>query len=554
MEIRDIFTPLVRWWWLLLLATLIAGGFSYFAIKQQPPRYSSTATLLVGSALTDPNPQYDKIYYANELIATYVDIAYRDPVREAAMESLGLDWLPGYTVTAVPNTQLIEIHVSDTDPARAQAVANALAEQLILQSPGNSIDDQTRQAFIKGELDQMQVAIRDTQTEIDSRQRELTTLTSARQINDLQTQINALQNKLDTLRWNYTNLLANTQSGALNTITLIEPAKMPGYPDGPDDIVPVATAAMLAFILAAGAAYLLAYMDKTVKSPEEIKRLTDLPVLAGIPPIQGEEYPEKLITVNQPRSPTAEAYRSLRTGVQFSVIDRTENTAIVVTSPSPNEGKSITTANLATVLAQAGHKVLVIDADLRRPVLHKVFGVDNRLGLTEFLRYFHPNDLEETVVALLQQLARPTSVEGLSLLTSGPIPPNPSELLGSQTHRKLLDVLKRHYDYIILDSPPTLIVTDAVVLSTEVDGTILVIDAEKTEKNPMRLAVERLREVNANILGIVINRMSPRSEGYATYYHYTHTRSGDAYGFAGEVNPSKSKTRTSTADRTSGRG
>ncbi len=543
MELRDIFTPLIRWWWLLILATVIAAGFSFFAISQQPPQYYSSATLLVGSALTDPNPQYDKIFYTNELIATYVDIAYRDPVREAVMESLGLPWLPGYTVTEVPNTQLIEVNVRDTDPARAQAVANAVAEQLILQSPGKSSDDKNRQLFIEDELDQMQTAIRDTQAEIDSRQKELTTQTSARQINELQNQIDAFQNKLDTLRWNYTNLLSNSQSGAVNTLTLIEPAKLPTSPVGPNDVIPVATAGLLAFILAAGAAYLLAFMDKTVKSPEEIKRLTGLPVLAGIPPIQGDEYPDKLISVNQPRSPIAEAYRSLRTGVQFSVIDSTENTAIIVTSPSPSEGKSITSANLAVVLAQAGHKVLLIDADLRRPVLHKVFGVDNRLGLTELLRFLHPNDLEDTVVALLQQLARPTAVEGLSLLTSGPIPPNPSELLGSQTHRRLIKQLKEYYEFIVLDSPPTLIVTDAVVLSTQVDGVILVIDSEKTERNPLRLAVERLQEVNAHVLGVVANKMSPRAEGYASYYQYqySHKRGGSAYGFAGDVPTAKPK-------------
>jgi polysaccharide biosynthesis transport protein len=545
MEIRDFLTPLIRWWWLLIVSTLIAGIFSLIAVKQQPPLYSTSATLLVGSALTDPNPQYDKIYYTSELISTYVDIAYRSPVQEAAQQALGVDWLPQYIVSQVPNTQLIEVTATDQDPVMAQAAANEIANQLILQSPGNRNQDKTRQQFIEDELDQIQNAIRETQSEVDAKQKEMTTLSSARQITELQNQIGALQNKLLTLRANYTNLLSNSQSGALNTLTLIEPAKLPAYPVGPSDFIPVATASALAFFIAAGAAYLLAYLDQTVKSSDEVKRITGLPVLAGIPPIPGESYAEKLITVNQPRSPIAEAFRSLRTGVQFSTIDRTENTAIMVTSPSPSEGKSVTTANLAAVIAQAGHRVLVIDADLRRPVLHRVFGVDNRIGLTEFLRFLHPNDLEETIIALLHQLARPTKIEGLSILTSGPIPPNPSELLGSRTHNRLLAVLKNHYDFVLLDSPPVLIVTDAVVLSTQIDGTILVIDAVGTQKNPLRLAAERLREVNANILGVVVNRVSPRTDGYGAYYQYQYTQKGGIgpYGFAGETQPTAPKTR-----------
>ncbi len=371
------------------------------------------------------------------------------------------------------------------------------------------------------QLDDLQVKIQQTQSEIDARQAELANLTSARQIADTQNQIYALQSKLDTLRNNYTDLLANTQGGALNTLTIIEPAVLPEWPIGPNVPMMVVTAIVFASAMAVGAVYLLAYLDNTIKSPEEIKRLVDLPMLIGVPTILGETYPEKLITANQPRSPIAESFRSLRTAVQFSTIDRPESTALLVSSPNPSEGKSLTAANLSVVIAQAGHRVLIIDSDLRLPAQHKIFEADNHVGLTEFLRNIKVNELEESVDAWLDKAVQATPVEGLWLLTSGPIPPNPSELLGSNTYRMLLGALKRRFDFVVIDSPPVLIVTDSVVLSTQVDGVIVVIDADSTQKSQLRQAVERLREVNANVLGVVVNRLTPKMDGYTSYYYYS---------------------------------
>ena len=533
MGLEDLFAPLKRWWWLLLAAVGVAAGFSLVASLRQPPIYRSSATVMIGRAIEDPNPSDSQMYTSQRLAATYADIAMRMPVRTATMQALGLAWLPTYVVRPLPNTQLMEIAVTDVDATRAQAVANELANQLILQSPTSRSGDKARQEFINRQLDDLQVKIQETQDEIDSRQSELANLTSARQIADTQNQIYALQSKLDTLRTNYTDLLANTQDGALNTITIIEPAVLPTKPVGPNVPFLVLIAAIFALAVAVGAVYLLTYLDNTIKSPEEIKRLTDLPMLVGVPTIVGETYPEKLVTINQPRSPISEAYRSLRTAVQFSTIDRTGCAALMVTSPSPTEGKSLTTANLAIVIAQAGYRVLVLDADLRRPVMHKIFGLDNSSGLTEFLCHVKSNDLEESIDAWSENGFHDTLVEGLKVMTCGSIPPNPSELLGSNTYLRLVDSLKKRFDYIVLDSPPVLIVTDSVVLSTRVDTTILVIDADKTQKNQLRQTVDRLREVNANILGIVVNRLNSKMSGYHDYYHYHyyHKSANGSYGY-----------------------
>lgn len=556
MELREIFSPLKRWWWLLLAAAGVAAVFSLLVALQQAPIYRTSTTIMIGSALEDPNPSDYQLYTSQQLAATYADIANRRPVQEGAQAALGLDWLPAYVVRPIANTQLLEIVVTDTDAQRAKAVADELANQLILQSPTSRPEDQGRQDFINTQLDELEVKIQETQAEIDDRQSELAILTSARQIADTQNQIYALQSKLDTLRMNYTDLLSSTQRGALNALTIIEPAELPVSPVGPNVMMMVATAVALALAVAVGAVYLLAYLDNTIQSPEEIKRLTGLPMLVGIPTISGEGYPDKVIAVKEPRSPIAEAYRSLRTAVQFSTIDRPDSTVLLVSSPSPSEGKSITASNLAAVIAQAGQRVLLVDSDLRRPVMHKIFEMDNHTGLTELLRQVNLNDFDSSVEAALGDCIRPSGLDGLWLLTSGPIPPNPSELLGSNTNRKLLEALKKHFDTILLDSPPVLIVTDSVVLSTQVDGVVLVIDGDKTQKNQLRQSAERLKEVNANLLGVVVNRLSAKSDGYSTYYNYYYYRKGGdgAYGHHsspkanGKVGQAGGKRRARTAN------
>ena len=267
MELREFFAPLIRWWWLLVAAAGVAAAFSLFAGMQQPPVYRTQTTLMIGRAIDDPNPSDISIYTSQQLATTYADIALRQPVQNATMKALGLTWLPAYLVRPVVNTQLLEIVVTDTDPVRAQAVANELANQLIQQSPTSRQSNQDRLAFINQQLDELETKIQETQDQVDARQGELANLTSARQIADTQNQIYALQSKLDTLRNNYTDLLANTQQGALNTLTIIEPALLPDSPIGPNIPLLVVTAAVFALAVAAGAVYLLSYMDSSIKSP-----------------------------------------------------------------------------------------------------------------------------------------------------------------------------------------------------------------------------------------------------------------------------------------------
>ncbi len=223
-----------------------------------------------------------------------------------------------------------------------------------------------------------------------------------------------------------------------------------------------------------------------------------------------EENANLLISLSDPKSPVSEAYRVLRTNVQFSAIDKPLK-SLVITSAGPGEGKSITVCNTAITFAQAGSRVLVIDGDLRKPKIHKIFGLKNRKGLTNILALHE--DYHDYVES--------GPVSNLDILTSGAIPPNPSELLSSRSMKELLGRISEEYDYVLVDSPPVGVVTDASIISTIVDGTVLVVASRQVEAEALRHSRELLDKVNANIIGVVLNKIS-RSEkgGYYYYYYY----------------------------------
>lgn len=215
----------------------------------------------------------------------------------------------------------------------------------------------------------------------------------------------------------------------------------------------------------------------------------------------------ELITISEPRSPISEAYRTLRTSLDFASLDQALKT-LVVTSAGVGEGKSTTLANLAVVSAQAGRRVVLVDADLRRPTLHKIFGLDNGTGLTTVM-------MEES--ALASPPIRSTGIEGLSVLTSGPLPPNPAELMGSRRMEAVIAAVADGSDQVFFDTPPVVAVTDAAVLATKVDGVLLVVSAGKTRREYARTAVQRLEQINVRLVGTVLTNVQ-MGTGFQGYY------------------------------------
>ncbi len=214
-----------------------------------------------------------------------------------------------------------------------------------------------------------------------------------------------------------------------------------------------------------------------------------------------------LIAETDPKSPASEAYRSLRTNIQFAGLDRPCRT-IVITSSSAGEGKTTTVANFGVVAAQAGSRVCLVDSDLRRPALHRIFGLDNSRGLSTALVEAVP----------FAAVAQPTRIANLAVLTSGPLPPNPAEMVGSKRIRELLEVASSGFDLILCDSPPVSSVSDGIALAAQSDGVILVIRAGKIPQDVVRRAAEQIEAVKARILGVVLNGVDLRRDGY--YYDY----------------------------------
>ncbi len=512
MELKEYWNIVKRWWWLMVACVLVASVSSYIGTLGMPRVYQATTTVMVGQTLQQSNPNSSDLWISQQLAQTYAEMVKRQPILKAAATALGLEYVPSggnVSTRQVPGTQLLEISVRDTIPERAQAIADEIAHQLILQSPTES-EDAERQAFVRERLAGLEENIQRTEEEIAEEQAKLEAANSARAIQQYQANISGLEQKLSSYESTYASLLLSAQGGT-NYISIVEPASLPISPISPNVRETVMLAAAIGLALAVGGAVLIEFIDDTVKSPEEASRMTGLPVLGTISRIEGEGYADKLIVDLHPLSTVAEAYRVLRTNVRFSFVDR-EMEMLLVTSPGPTEGKSVTVANLATVMAQSGLRVVVVDTDLRRPVQHKIFGVSNAEGLSNAVL-----DPEQGAERYLQS----TEVEGLWVLPSGPLPPNPAELLGSERMAEVVAELRTFADLLLFDSPPALVVTDAAVLAGRLEsGVLLVTDVARTRRGMAKRAVEELERVHADMLGVVVNRMTQHEGGYYYQYYY----------------------------------
>jgi non-specific protein-tyrosine kinase len=518
-ELRQFLSIVRRWLWLIFLTVTVAVGAAYLASQRATPLYRTSATLMVGTWIQSADPNTLDVHLSQTLAETYANLAGREPVLGGAVEALGwdIDWrsIAGQvSVSAVPRTAFIEVTVVDSQPRRAKALADAVAEQLIRFGPaGASGMDPLDRAFSQESVGDLRAKIIAAQDDIGSLQEQVDAAVSARRIQELNSQIAVLEAKVADWASTYSRLLLALEGSDTNVVTVLEEAVVPTWPISPDTPRNMLVSGAGALALAVAAIVLIEYLDDTVKSPQDIDSVCGLPTLGGIARIGGRGYKAKLVVVNHPLSPVSEAYRIMRTNLEFSSID-TPIRKILVTSPGPSQGKSVTLANLGAVMAQSGRRVVAVDTDLRRPVLHKVFDLSNDWGLTEALM-----SGDAGVAEHLQS----TSVENLSVLTSGALPPNPSEVLGSQRMEVLVDELARAADVVLFDSPPSLAVADPTILATLVDGTVMVCDAGRTRRGDLERAASELRRVGAKLLGAVLNQLPARRGGYYTYYgHYSY--------------------------------
>jgi succinoglycan biosynthesis transport protein ExoP len=492
-----------------VLAALAAFGFS----SVQSKVYEARASLIVGTSINQANPDLNGLLASQQLAATYATIATTRPVLDAVIKKLGLPTTAGelqrnITASTGTDSTFLTVTVHDGDPTLAMNIANTLADELINVSPSVS----TQNVDIRTSVD---AYLKATEAQITSAQAQAVTLSGNQNRTPAQdAALAALQTDLVNLRATYATLLAFSSAASANLLSVIEPAVAPDTPISPRPLLNVLLAAVLSLLLSGAVILIAAYLDDTIKNPADVEDVVALPTLGTVGRMtggRGKSEIYRLATLLYPRSAVAESYRMLRSNLEFARVDRPIHT-ILVTSSLPGEGKTVTAANLAIAFALEGRRVLLVDADLRKPSVHTLFDVPNTQGLTTMLR-------SDSVT--LESVAHTNEQERLKVLTSGPLPPNPAEMLGSQRMLTVLQRLQASQDVLIIDSPPLRAVTDAAILSAFVDGTLLVIDASKSRRPAVRLGREALNRVNAQILGVVLNRVprpphtnDPMFDGY----------------------------------------
>jgi capsular exopolysaccharide synthesis family protein len=365
----------------------------------------------------------------------------------------------------------------------------------------------------------------------------------ATQQNQLSIEYSVLRQNVDTTKAIYTDFLQRNSQAKIqvaeqnNNVRVVQPAKLPKGPMGANGLSTIAAAFFASLIGGIGLALLIEYFDKSIKTIEDVVRYTQLPALGVIPMVPrllpknrghnkrapydtplkkgialeelSKFHKENLIVLDE-RSSAAEAYRALRTSVLLSTAEKPPKTMLVVSGRS-GEGKTTTVVNTAISLAQLGASVLIIDADLRKPSVHKILGVNQSGGLSNFLS----RDI------FLHELIAPTAIPNLFLLPCGQIPPNPAELISSKKMKELLKTLSERFDHILIDSPPITNVTDPIILSTLVDGVILVVHGGKSTREDVRRSCQELSSVGAKNFGVVLNNIDLRREGYEdAYFRY----------------------------------
>jgi len=520
--------------WVVLACLVLAAGAAYGASKLQSPIYQAKASLLVQQKATEDlfDNGTGRIDSATQdrVVKTEIKVLESQPIEDVVTSQLGRK-VPRVHGGQEPGTNILTVSASSTDIELARAAADAYAVAYIEFRRTQAVDD------VLAASKRVGTKVQEQQKELDALDARIAGLKPGAELTALQ----ARRLSIDGLRLTFKEKLDQLQVDSAQKTggaQLVEQAALPERPISPKPLRNSGLGGLLGLLIGMGLVFLLDQLDDDLKSKEDVEAASGgLPVLGLIPDIEhwkGRSGALVSVATKEERL-AAEAYRALRTSVLFLGLDR-QMRSIQVTSPLQGEGKSTSAANLAVTLAQAGTRVIAMCCDLRRPRLHEFFGLSNERGFTSVLLGNDP------LQAVVQQVP---GIANLKVVASGPVPTNPSELLLSDRAANVITALQSQCDLLLIDCPPVLPVTDAVAMSQRVQGTIVVVAAGATGRRELRRTIEVLRQVNAPLLGTVVNGITRGDSGYGYGYGY-----GDGYGYE----EGSAKAAAKSMDGTSSRG
>jgi len=449
----------------MILVPVLGAAAGYFYSSNQEEVYEASATLLVEQRSPSFVPGLSDFRLSTQLATTYARKLKAQPFLSSVRETSDLPRLGSIKTTVKSDPPALEISVQDRDPALAAESANTLAQQFL--------------TFI-----------------LEQRLADIASLQAA------------------AVAYGISNAddVAAAQLAAVDSLSLLEPVIVPVSPILPRTNRNIVLGTIMGLMLATGVSLMMSMFRDTVRDPDELSRrfnVTSLGMVFKWSPSDVQE--QDLVAWTAPSSGYSESFRQIRANIQFATVDQ-DSRVFLVTSPGPGEGKSTIICNLAISMAQTGKRVIVLDGDLRRPTVHRKFpGASREPGLSTLL-----SDPSVTLDSVLW----PTEIEGVSIIPGGPIPPNPSELLGSSRMAGVLEQVKDMADIVLVDSPPILMVADAPMLAVQVDGAIVVVDGFGTKSSALRAAIDALKTTQVRVVGVIINKLKRVRFGYAYGYPY----------------------------------
>ncbi|MBN3038436.1 MAG: polysaccharide biosynthesis tyrosine autokinase [Candidatus Omnitrophica bacterium] len=504
------------------------------------PVYRATATILVD--LESPNVltasgsvalENSNYYTYKEYFQSQKEIVRSRSIAKEVFEEFDLGRIDKYSKTKDPidkflkdirvetvrDTRLFLLQVDNEDPKLAAEMANRIAELYVARNLAYIAKSEVIN-LLKNEYLKLQARLSEYSKVYKHMHPKMIRLNQ--EIEQVAQRIKQEKERVagydvadaSFVEVNNGNLISDLTGLKANNISIQDRAEAPVLPIKPKKRLNIVLAILVGFFGGTGMAFFFEYLDDTVKGLEDVEKIADWPFLGNMPLIDEkkrmDDAQKDLFAHKQPDDPITENYRAIRTGILFSSTEEHHLKSIVITSAGPQEGKTTTLCNLGIAMAQSKNKVLLVDADMRKPRLHEIFKISNKIGLSNFL----------SEQAGFEEVIQKPEIKNLSLVSGGPHPPNPSELLSSHKMAEFINTAKENFDFVIFDSPPIAVVTDACILSRAVDGVVLVIEVEKTSRRALPRVEQLLKKARARVVGTLFNKVKlSRGQEY-NYYHY----------------------------------